>query len=128
MKLPDLQGTPKNPKSVFALIDKDSLRDIIWKCHGIITLVCCELDINYPQFYMAVRRYGLEDELKKAKEALISSAEATLYEALDSKYESTRIKAADTILKYSAPKKQQEITVKNGGTELTVKEIFGIEE
>lgn len=127
MKLPNLSGKKRNKKPVHELTDRDGLIELIWKHHGIITLVCCELDISYTQFYRAVHKWELEDELKKAKEAFISAAEATLFESLQSKSEGTRLKAADTILKYSTPRHTQEITIKNGDTETTVKQIFGVE-
>ncbi len=127
MKLPNLSGKKKNPKSMSQLTNKDELRELIWKNHGIVTLVCCELDCSFTQFYRAVHKWDLDDELKKAKEAFVSAAEATLYEALSSKSEGTRLKAADTILKYSKPQYTQEITVKSGDAETTVKNIFGIE-
>lgn len=127
MKLPNLSGKKRNKKPVHELTDRDGLIELIWKHHGIITLVCCELDISYTQFYRAVHKWELEDELKKAKEAFISAAEATLFESLQSKSEGTRLKAADTILKYSTPRHTQEITIKSGDTETTVKQIFGVE-
>ena len=127
MKLPNLSGKKRNKKPVHELIDRDGFIELIWKHHGIITLVCCELDISYTQFYRAVHKWELEDELKKAKEAFISAAEATLFESLQSKSEGTRLKAADTILKYSTPRHTQEITIKSGDTETTVKQIFGVE-
>ena len=127
MKLPNLSGKKRNKKPVHELTDRDGLIELIWKHHGIITLVCCELDISYTQFYRAVHKWELEDELKKAKEAFISAAEATLFESLQSKSEGTRLKAADTILKYSTPRHTHEITIKSGDTETTVKQIFGVE-
>ena len=127
MKLPNLSGKKKNPKSMSQLTNKDELRELIWKHHGIITLVCCELDCSFTQFYRAVHKWELDDDLKKAKEAFVSAAEATLYEALSSKSEGTRLKAADTILKYNTPRQSQEITVKTGDVETTVKQIFGLD-
>lgn len=67
----------------------------------------------------------MREELKKAKAAYIDAAEATLFDALDSESESTRLRAADTILRYSKPKQGQEIVVKDG--EVSIKSIFGIE-
>lgn len=127
MKLPNLSGKKRNRKPVHELIDRDGLIELIWKHHGIITLVCCELDISYTQFYRAVHKWELDEELKQAKKAFISAAEATLFESLQSKSEGTRLKAADTILKYSTPRQTQEITIKTGDAETTVKQIFGVE-
>jgi len=87
--------------------------------------VCLELDVNYPQFYRAIHKWDLMDELRAAKAAYIEAAEATLFSALDSDSEATRIRAADTILKYAKPKQGQEIVVKDG--EVSIKSIFGIE-
>lgn len=90
------------------------MRELIWSCHGIITLVCCQLDVSYTQFWRAVHKWELDEDLKKAKQAFVSAAEATLFEALGSKSEGTRLKAADMILKYSTPRQTQEITIKSG--------------
>lgn len=131
MKLPNLKGLSPSGTPVYKMMyngqkmTKDIFKDLIWKYHGIITLVCMELNINFPQFYRAVDKWDLREELKKAKQAYIDAAEATLFEALDSKDESTRLRAADTILKYSKPKQGQEIVVKDG--EVSIKSIFGIE-
>lgn len=127
MKLPNLSRIPPNPTPVHKLITKDEFKELIWKNHGIITLCCAELSISYPQFYRALHKWELEDELKKAKEAFISAAEATLFESLQSKSEGTRLKAADAILKYSTPRHTQEITIKSGDVETSVKSIFGVE-
>lgn len=116
MKLPNLSGKKKNPKSMSQLTNKDELRELIWKHHGIITLVCCELDCSFTQFYRAVHKWELDEDLKKAKEAFVSAAEATLYESLSSKSEGTRLKAADMILRHCAPNNGTSVTVKTGDT------------
>ena len=57
----------------------------------------------------------------------VEKAQETLFNALESKSEGTRITAADTILRHCSPQKPtQEITVKNGETETTIKNIFGL--
>jgi hypothetical protein len=56
----------------------------------------------------------------------VEKAQETLFNALESKSEGTRLKAADTILKYNIPRQSQEITVKTGDVE--IKSIFGISE
>lgn len=127
MKLPNLSGKGGNKKSIFELTDKESFKELIWRCHGIITLVCCQLNCSYTQFYRALHKWELGDELKAAKQAFVSAAEATLFESLNSKSEGSRLKAADMILKYSTPRQTQEITVKTGDTETTVKQIFGLD-
>jgi hypothetical protein len=127
MNLPNLSGKGGNKKSIFELTDKEKFKELIWRCHGIITLVCCQLDCSYTQFYRALHKWELDDELKAAKQAFVSAAEATLFESLNSKSEGSRLKAADMILKYSTPRQTQEITVKTGDTETTVKQIFGLD-
>ena len=54
--------------------DKEGLKDCIWRNHGIITLCCHELDISYCQFWQAVRRWELLEELEKAKKLLMDKA------------------------------------------------------
>lgn len=126
MRLPNLSGIPPNPVPVHKLTTKEGMKELIWKNHGVITLVCLELNISYTQFWRAVHKWGLDDELRAAKQMFVEKAQETLFNALESKSESTRITAASTILRYSTPRQTQEITVKNGDTETTIKNIFGI--
>lgn len=60
--------------TVPSITTKAELRELIWKYHGIVTLVCTQLDISYCQFYKAVRTWELMDELKKAKEMFLDKA------------------------------------------------------
>lgn len=60
--------------TVPSITTKEELRELIWKYHGIVTLVCTHLDISYCQFYKAVRTWKLMDELKKAKEMFLDKA------------------------------------------------------
>ena len=60
--------------TVPSITTKEELRELIWKYHGIVTLVCTHLDISYCQFYKAVRTWELMDELKKAKEMFLDKA------------------------------------------------------
>lgn len=83
--------------------------------------------MNYPQFWRAIRKWGLEEELKRAKEAYLDKAQKVLIDSMDSESEITRLKAAEVALKYSTPKSAQEITVRNGDTETTVRSIFGVD-
>lgn len=128
MKLPNLSGIPPNPTPVNKLITKEGMRELIWKNHGIITLCCIELQISYTQFWRAVHKWDLDDDVKAAKQMFVEKAQETLFNALESKSEGTRIKAAETILRHCSPQKPtQEITVKNGETETTIKNIFGLD-
>jgi hypothetical protein len=133
MTLPNLKGVKPNHLPIWKMklngqpMTKELFRDLIFQCHGIITLVCSILDCNYHQFYLAVKHWKLEEDLKQAKEMLISDAEAALFNSLSSKTEQNRLRAADTILKHCAPHPSQEITVKAGDVETTVKNIFGVD-
>ena len=66
-----------------------------------------------------MKHWKLEEDLKRAKEMLISDAEAALFNALSSKTEQNRLRAADTILRHCAPHTPtQEITVKSDDKEV----------
>ncbi len=81
--------------------------ELIWKHHGISTLICAELDVNYCQLWAALRKWELVDELRKAKESFIDEAHKTIFDVMQSsKSESNRLKAAELVLRYSAPKEQ----------------------
>lgn len=106
--------------------DKEGLKDCIWRNHGIVTLCCHELDLTYCQFYQAARRWDLMEDLKKAKEMLLDKAKSVLFDSLDSKSESTRLRAAETVMRHSAPPPSQEVTIKEGEKEIEIRQIFGI--
>lgn len=115
--------------TVPSITTKEELRELIWKYHGIVTLVCAHLDISYCQFYKAVRTWELMDELKKAKELFLDKAQAVIFDSLDSKSETTRLRAAETVMRHSAPPPSQEVTIKEGDDgqkEIQIRQIFGI--
>lgn len=132
MNLPNLKGAKPNRLSIWKMklngqpMTKELFRDLIFQCHGIITLVCSILDCNYHQFYLAVKHWKLEEDLKQAKEMLISDAEAALFNSLSSKTEQNRLRAADTILRHCAPHPTQEITVKSDDKEVQIRQIFSL--
>ena len=110
-------------------ITKESLSETIWRHHGILTLICAELDITYPQLWNQMRKFDLVGDLKRAKETFVSEAEATIYESLKSKSEAARLKAADLVMKYSTPKTEQTtISVKNGDCITEIRKVFGLED
>lgn len=113
--------------TVPSITTKEELRELIWKYHGIVTLVCAQLDISYCQFYKAVRTWELMDELKKAKEMFLDKAQAVIFDSLDSKSETTRLRAAETVMRHSNPP-SQEVKVETEDSTITVKSIFGIGE
>ena len=115
--------------TVPSITTKEELKELIWKYHGIVTLVCTHLDISYCQFYKAVRTWELMDDLKKAKEMFLDKAQAVIFDSLDSKSETTRLRAAETVIRHSAPQPAQEVTIKEGDDgqkEIQIRQIFGI--
>lgn len=114
--------------TVPSITTKEELRELIWKYHGIVTLVCAHLDISYCQFYKAARKWELMDELKKAKEMFLDKAQAVIFDSLDSKSETTRLRAAETVMRHSSPPPSQEVKVETEDSTITVKSIFGIGE
>ncbi len=127
MTLPNLKGAKPNRKSLFKQTTKEEFKQTIYNLHGIITLICSVYDVNYHQFWTAVKRWNLEEDVKRAKEMLISDAEAALFNALSSKTEQNRLRAADCIMRHCAPHTPtQEITVKTDDKEIQIRQLFGI--
>lgn len=115
--------------TVPSITNKEEMRELIWKYHGIVTLVCTHLDISYCQFYKAVRTWELMDELKKAKALFLDKAQAVIFDSLDSKSETTRLRAAETVMRHSVSPPSQEVTIKEGDDgqkEIQIRQIFGI--
>ena len=75
-----------------------------------------------------MRRWELLEELEKAKKLLMDKAKSVLFDSLDSKSESTRLRAAETVMRHSAPPPTQEVKVETEDSTITVKSIFGIGE
>lgn len=112
---------------------KDSLKKTIEENYGIVTAVCNMLDCTASQFYKALKHFGLEEELEKAREQLASKAESTLLKALESDDEKIRLQAAEFVLKMRGQRcgwigspSAQQIDVKDG--QISIKQIFGIGE
>ena len=131
MKIPKARSSkPRkyaaNKPNYTDVTDKEGLRALIWQYHGVVSLVCAHLDISYCQFYQAARRWDLMEDLKKAKEMLLDKAKSVLFDSLDSKSESTRLRAAETVMRHSSPPPFQEVTIKEGEKEIEIRQIFGI--
>ena len=76
-----------------------------------------------------MRRWELLEELEKAKKLLMDKAQAVIFDSLDSKSETTRLRAAETVMRHSAPPPSQEVTIKEGDDgqkEIQIRQIFGI--
>lgn len=74
-----------------------------------------------------MRRWELLDELEKAKKLLVDKAQSVIFDSLDSKSETTRLRAAETVMRHSAPP-SQEVKVETEDSTITVKSIFGLGE
>lgn len=125
MTLPSLNNLPA-VAPVKKLTNKKQLQETIWESHGILTIICAKLNLTYHQCHNAIKKWGLEEDLRQAKEALISEAEQAIFDALHSKSESIRMKAAELVMRTCQPRQGAEVIIKNGDAETTVKAIFGI--
>lgn len=67
------------------------------------------------------------EDLKNAKEMFLDKAQAVIFDSLDSKSETTRLRAAETVMRHSNPP-SQEVKVETEDSTITVKSIFGIGE
>ena len=80
--------------------------DIVEKHFGIVTVCCNVLDCTYTQFWQAASHWELTDFVKQQKAALVSKAEKTLADKLDSQIDSVALRAAEILLKTQAAKAQ----------------------
>lgn len=125
MELPKLNNVPAVAR-VQRLTSKPALKDAIWRHHGIATLICAELDITYAQFHRAVRKWGLEEDVRNAKQDLMERAYAEISAILESsKSESSRLKAAELVLRQRGGQAATEVTVNRDG-DVDIRTIFGI--
>lgn len=73
---------------------KEQIETCIEAHYGVVTRICNELDCTYSQFYKAVKDMDLQTVLADSKKNLVSLAEHTLLEALQSVDEKTRVDVA----------------------------------
>lgn len=73
---------------------REQIESCIETHYGIVTRICNELDCTYSQFYKAVKDMDLQTVLADSKKNLVSLAEHTLLEALQSVDEKTRVDVA----------------------------------
>lgn len=125
---------PKLP-ALWKRCTKEELMQLIDEKFGVITSLCNELDCTYTQFYSAVKHWGLQEHLTKAKDNLVALAEHSLVQCLKSEDEKVRLQAAQTVLRMrgsrqgwsSAPQVAVQTQVNIADKETKIKEIFNIE-
>ena len=97
--------TPKLPP-LWKRISKQEFHDVVEKHFGIVTVCCNVLDCTYSQFWQAAGHWDLRDFVKQQKAALVSKAEQTIAEKLDSHIDNVALKAAEIVLKSQAAREQ----------------------
>ena len=85
---------------------KQEFIDIVEKHMGIVTVCCNVLDCTYSQFWQAASHWELTDFVKQQKAALVSKAEKTIADKLDSQNDSVALKAAEIVLRTQAAREQ----------------------
>ena len=96
---------PKLP-AIWKRMTKQEFADIVEKHFGIVTVCCNVLDCTYTQFWQAASHWELRDFVREQKAALVSKAEQTIAEKLDSQIDSVALRAAEIVLKSQAAKEQ----------------------
>lgn len=97
--------TPKLPP-LWKRMSKQDFIDTVEKHFGIVTVCCNVLDCTYSQFWQAASRWDLRDFVREQKAALVSKAEQTIAEKLDSHIDNVALKAAEIVLKSQAAREQ----------------------
>lgn len=96
---------PKLP-AIWKRMSKQEFADIVEKHFGIVTVCCNVLDCTYSQFWQAASHWELRDFVREQKAALVSKAEQTIAEKLDSQIDSVALRAAEIVLKSQAAREQ----------------------
>lgn len=96
---------PKLP-AIWKRFTKQEFADIVEKHFGIVTVCCNVLDCTYSQFWQAASHWELRDFVKQQKAALVSKAEQTIAEKLDSQIDTVALRAAEIVLKSQAARDQ----------------------
>ena len=97
--------TPKLPP-IWKRYTKQEFADIVEKHFGIVTVCCNVLDCTYSQLWQAASHWDLRDFVREQKAALVSKAEQTIAEKLDSHIDNVALKAAEIVLKSQAAREQ----------------------
>ena len=96
---------PKLP-AIWKRFTKQEFADIVEKHFGIVTVCCNVLDCTYSQFWQAASHWELRDFVREQKAALVSKAEQTIAEKLDSQIDNVALRAAEIVLKSQAAREQ----------------------
>lgn len=96
---------PKLP-AIWKRFTKQEFADIVEKHFGIVTVCCNVLDCTYSQFWNAASHWELRDFVREQKAALVSKAEQTIAEKLDSQIDTVALRAAEIVLKSQAARDQ----------------------
>lgn len=121
---------PKLP-ALHKRISKKDFVQCIEQNFGLTTAICNKLDCSYTQYWYAVKKWGLDEFVKEQRKNLVSVAETTMSELLNSKDENIRFKAAQYTLKSLArdtwgDNPQTAIQI-NGADKIDISQIFGIQ-
>ena len=134
-KLPKIFNKNSVLPAVYKRYTKEEVEKVIEDNYGIVTIICNLLDCTAKQFYKAVDKYGLRDELKEAKNNLVSVAEKAILDCLRSENENIKLKSAEITLKSLGkdtwsqnPQVQiQQNIVSDEEKKIEIKNIFGIQ-
>ena len=85
---------------------KQEFANVVEKHMGIVTVCCNVLDCTYSQFWQAASHWELRDFVRAQKAALVSKAEETIAEKLDSEFDNVALRAAEIVLKSQAARDQ----------------------
>ena len=133
-KLPKIFNKNSVLPAVYKRYTKEEIEKVIEDNYGIVTIICDLLDCTAKQLYKAVDKYGLRDELKEAKNNLVSVAEKAILDCLRSENENIKLKSAEITLKSLGkdtwsqnPQVQiQQNIVSDEEKKIEIKNIFGI--
>ena len=114
---------------------KEEVEQIIEEHYGILTIICALLDCTPKQFYKAIDKWNLREELKDAKNNLVGVAEKAILDCLRSENENIKLKSAEITLKSLgkdtwSQTPQVQITqnlVSDEEKKIEIKNIFGIQ-
>lgn len=124
--------------SVARRYEEDEVLDIIYKCQGVRTTICNELDCTLQQFNVYLRSHPeMKLDLIAARQALIDLAEDVIKKNLTSENEMVRQKAAEFTLKSLGRNEgwcpenvnamQINVASDNNDTKVQINSIFGIQ-
>ena len=113
---------------------KEEVEKVIEENYGILTIICPILDCTPKQFYKAIDKWNLREELKEAKNNLVGVAEKAILDCLRSENENIKLKSAEITLKSlgketwsQTPQVQiQQNIVSDEEKKIEIKNIFGI--